>query len=352
MYTHITNLLNKYTEFTSDLKQELFKNYIKIKENENLFLVYSAKTNTKSDLQLECNGLIFEKKTLKLICANQMYFIENSTTENIVSMEYCEDGTLLRLYNYNNEWFLATSKCIDAENSYWTSTLSFKQLFYELFLEKDLEKLNKTLTYLFVLKHIENVQVIKHAKNSITYIGNFDKSFKESDTLFKDNSNIQISEKITLEENFDDLEKFYKNTKRGILIKYSNNQIYKYDFKEFDFLKQIRGNTQHIRTRYIELLKDPPKLVILIDYYSSLYHFLFEMIRYSLNNVICDIYKTYVDTHIKHLYKINNEHCYIKIIKQLHSQYKISEKSIKLVDVYNKVALLNTIDITTLLEWA
>ena len=77
--------------------------------------------------------------------------IDNENT----TVEYCEDGTIIRLYNYNDNWYTSTTKTINASVSYWSSSKSFHELFSELFDEKYLEILDKNSTYFFILLEVE-----------------------------------------------------------------------------------------------------------------------------------------------------------------------------------------------------
>jgi hypothetical protein len=129
--------------FDDKLKRELFVNYIKIRDTneeeynflpeDNLYLLF----NKKNDIQLqrECNGLILEKGTNKVVAACQNDFEKEfpSDLNNFVSAEYCEDGTVIRLYNHKGIWTTCTKKCINAKASYWCHLKSFNDMFWEIF---------------------------------------------------------------------------------------------------------------------------------------------------------------------------------------------------------------------------
>ena len=54
-----------------------------------------------------------EKNTNNIIAACQHDFEETPKDKNdFVSAEYCEDGTIIRLYNYNNMWVTATKNAL------------------------------------------------------------------------------------------------------------------------------------------------------------------------------------------------------------------------------------------------
>lgn len=353
----MNNIIKKYTRYCDELKFELFNKFIKTKESDKLFQIYNSIKTPESEYNQECNGQIYDKQTMKLVCTNQLNFTKNVSYENINSIEYCEDGTLLRCY-YTDKWNIATSKCINAETSYWSSTKSFKQLFDELFENSLYDKLDEQYTYLFILNHKENIHIVKHLKNVLVYIG---KIKNDNPRRIPDNSDYSklFKEPIVLPETIktDNIERdillnlLYTDLKRGILIKYNNGELCKIDFKDFETLKNIRGNTPYIRIRYLELLKDQSLLNEFIKHYSTENHMMFTMIEYCVMNTVSCIYKVYVDTHIKHLYVIDNTHMYTRIIKQLHASYHNTKKSIQQIDVYNKFIALPIVEMMIILGW-
>ena len=179
MFNNILTFLDG-KEFNDSLKNELYLKYIKMRElktddntYDNLYLLFNRKTET--DIQKECSGLILEKNTNNIIAACQHDFEETPKDKNdFVSAEYCEDGTIIRLYNYNNMWVTATKKCIDAKFSFWSNTKTFNDMFWEVFSHNnmDLSALDKNCTYIFVLLHLENLMVVKHTQNELVYLGN------------------------------------------------------------------------------------------------------------------------------------------------------------------------------------
>lgn len=386
MFENIKAFLNG-KEFNESLKHDLFVNYIKIREvsslndddmekentinsgenndgnenNSNLFLLFNKKEET--DMQKECNGLILEKNTNKVVCACQNVFESEIPDGELIDAEYCEDGTVLRLYYYNNKWTVATRKCIDAKYSYWSSKKTFNDMFWELFENVNLSSLNRDCTYLFVLLHNENNFIVKHHKNSLVYTGcinNVTCQYVDDNICERFKINMQLPDKIQI-DTFDvttelqyNFQRFFNIYKRGVLLKFkdTNNQIktVKIDFNEFVKLKNIRGNEPHIRMRYLQLLPEPEKLNILVNYYPE-HEFLFEMICHNINKVCADIFKTYKDTHVKHLYKIDNTHLFFQTLKQLHAQYKITNQPTTIADVFVKLKSLNPYVLKKLLGW-
>ena len=353
LYNNIRELLTEdNVDFNDTLRIKLFKKYIKTKETENLFLLYTPSViKNEEQIHTECNGLIFDKKTLKLVCGNQYNFVKRlPIKDEIDSIEYCEDGTIIRMYYYNDKWNISTNKCIDANNSFWSSDKSFKEMFLEIFEDSYYNKMNTSKSYIFVLKHTNNMNIIKHYENSIVYLLNIDNNTEDIDYInpFKDViSPLKTDQELIrlFNENPDlissfDFNSLFKNDKRGLILKLRNNNMIKIDFEQFSILTEIRGNTPLIRIRYLELLNDPSKLNILIKYYSQEYKMLFTMIQYSISNIINNIHKLYIDTHVTHKYTIDETHPYIT-----------TNNPIKLEDVYYKFINLNTVEKSRLLDW-
>lgn len=302
------------------------------------------------------DGIILEKDTNKIICKNKQ-FIKKLDEENFkqlirenndsFKLEYCEDGTILRLYNYNGKWITATSRCTNAVNSYWSSIKSFDTMFWELF-NYPLDKLDVNRTYIFILINKENRIVIKNDCNYLIYLNSIDNE-----------NNIQYEEEIKNEfmkvksvENFninEPLDNLYDEQKRGLILKI-DNKMYQYDFQTYEKIKNIRGNTSSIRLRCIELLNDKETFDLFKKYYKE-YEFSFNAVEHCMNNLYKHIYKLYVDSHIIHKVQINEDNKFYRTLKQLHAEYKNKKTRITLEHVIRKVNSLDTYIIKNLLGW-
>ena len=343
--------------------------------------VYVKTSETIDTLYLlsndDFNGLILEKETNNVICMTNQKFkkIERDTVAQFnqietlkkessdFKIEYCEDGTVIRLYNYKGTWYTATSKCLDANLSFWGSNKSFAEMFWETFansdfmfsLENGLDSLDPSYTYVFILFHTENRIVVKHNSNSLMYIKRINNQTGQEDNTNTDIKQLHIQ---TDEINYP-LDSYFTDNKRGLLIKfYKSNgsyETYQYDFQQYVEIKNLRGNVPYIRTRILELVNDPESLKMLKLLYSE--HILsFAMVENSLNNLYKDIHKLYIESHIKHHIQIYESHPLYKTLKQLHGQYKtrITEDPnyiITIEEVKNKVNQLDKYVLSKLLGW-
>lgn len=179
MKVNINLLIENTLDKTFDeIKHHMESNSIEIKENDQLFMLnVNREKETNEDLtniERQCNGIIMEKDTNRIVAMNRskMYNIEQLVKNNNdnVSYEFCEDGTLIRLYNYKHNWYTATSRCIDGKRSFWSSKSSYDQMFWELFPKELLDKLDEKCTYLFILLHKDNKYIVKHKENKLIYI--------------------------------------------------------------------------------------------------------------------------------------------------------------------------------------
>ena len=356
----MNSIINQFVENCTfeQIKEKCKNNNVIYRENENLYLLIGKKTEKQTDLQRECNGIILEKETNKVVCACGPGFKtpETEAEKNEIiqqgTLEYCEDGTVIRFYNYNDKWMTATSKCIDAKNSFWSSQQTFDEMFWELFSSTNLSNLDVSKTYMFILINKDNRIVIKHEINELVFICSIDTDSGETSTEFDFECTDNIRKPISIDKTFItslSIETLYDNKKRGVLANVDGN-IYKIDFSSFEIMKDIRGNVPQIRMRYLELINDSESLKGLEEYYNE-YNMLFTMIRFTLEKLYKQVYYLYVQSHIKHQVKIEEGHLFYQTLRQLHGQYKKTNKAITFDDVKTKISSLDKHIIKTFLGW-
>jgi hypothetical protein len=320
-------------------------------------------------LKKQCNGIIFEKQTNKVVCMSHSKIQELDSFSKVVDLvkkndniriEYCEDGTLVRLYNYCGTWRAATTRCIDASDSFWTSNKNFDTMFWETFDKGLLATMDPNFTYMFILLHRENRIVVKHTVNMLVYVSRVhnQEKFEDFTNQFKNVYGIKRP-KLMNESDFDmlsnNLADFDCKFKRGIVVKVFETStgewdLYKYDFNMYRIIKSIRGNVPQIRMRYLELLSKPESLQLLEKFYIE-HNFMFTFIKASLLKLIKTVYKLYVDSHIKHVIEVKDDNMFYRTLRQLHAQYKKTNKPIGFVDVQEKIYSLDKSVIKRLLSW-
>jgi len=329
----------------------------------------TEETEETEKLKKQCNGIIFEKQTNKVVCMSHSKIEELDSFSKVIDLvklndniriEYCEDGTLVRLYNYGGIWRVATTRCIDASDSFWTSKKNFDTLFWETFDRGLLTAMDPNFTYMFILLHRENRIVVKHTVNMLVYISRVhnEQKFEDFTNQFKNVYGIKrprIMNEYELNTLSNNLSNFDCKFKRGIVVKvFEKNtgewNLYKYDFNMYSIIKSIRGNVPQIRMRYLELLSKPESLQLLEKFYIE-HNFMFTFIKASILKLVKTVYKLYVDSHIKHIIEVKDDNMFYRTLRQLHAQYKRTNKPIGFIDVQEKIYSLDKSVIKRLLSW-
>ncbi len=342
----------KYKNFVDFVKyndKDALDNEKFVIKNENLYLNSNKNTidygliveKSKEHTTIVCQSQIKieEINDINLFANNHKQIYKNNEYERV---EYCEDGTIIRMYYYKNKWYTSTTRCIDARDAKWSSTKTFDQMFYESYDKQiQFENLKKNETYFFILKHPENRLVVKHKKPEIVYIYSINNESNIVDFSKPETLEYMSSPQIIGYLDISYIESVKCNDKRGIMIyerndDKSNFKIYKYDFEEYKYVHHIRGNVPNIFYRYIELLNDQDKLNALIYYYNE-YNFAYlqnEIVKFA--NFI---FKLYVNSHILKKINIEKTNKYNNILKMIHYKYlnRAEKKPIGFVDVLNSV---------------
>ena len=335
---------SSFEEVKSKLENKPYN--LSIKDTENVYIVRNnPKLELLTDISKECNGIIIEKETNKMLCYGYNCMITGNN-EDLLSKNIGEhtiqkaiDGTIIRMYYYNNEWWTCTNRSIDAKKTHWISEKSFDELFKEASNKLDRSILNKQYTYIFILRHPENRHISKIISPEIIYIGS-----RNMDTL-----------EIVYDENLNDFKKcenIYFNTWQdminelrtgsydimGFIITDKDGGMTKYISDNFKLVKELKGNIPDMYYRclilYIHNRKD--EFINIFPEYKSIFKFIDKKI-----NILCkQLYSMYVNRYIKkRTIKVIPE--YNMIINHLHKDYiesfKTEKKKITYIDVCNKI---------------
>ena len=368
--------MNQYENLRFALETENFnfdENGIEIKTDGDLKLFCVKKEivesgNVLTELQNECNGVIINATNNKIVAACQKRFMKISSQEQFQELcdnnscwnpetEYCEDGTVIRLYNHLGYWRTATTRCIRGNKSFWSSDRTFEDMFFSLFNNDDFCTLNPCYTYVFILLHSDNRIVISHKKSKIIFVCKIQNDYSgETDSADCFDGRYDSIQKIELDECSEPhchyvLESLFDMNKKGILVKFGNN-VYQYNFKFYDFVKDIRGNVPQIRNRYIELFNDDYNKYYLKEYFKE-YKQTFDDVENIVSRIIKEIHYLYIKSHVRHEITVDNTHKYYRTLIQLHGQFKKNHTVITEMIVRDKIKtipnnvlkrLINSID--------
>jgi hypothetical protein len=348
-----------YDNLKAIIKKE--HKHLHIKDCNNLFLLQIKKNKKNIPHEYtKFNGLIFEKNTNKLICnmfpvVKEYPDIYNYENLNELTVEESSDGTLIKLFYYDNKWNIATNRCIDAKTSFWISNNSFYDLFMEAASNIKFESLNTTYCYAFILQHPKSRNIVKFEKANIIYIYSYDlinnvEMYDENLSFLDNPKKLQFTDWNQMIDSLSQLDWYSE----GYIVYNRNREMTKLINPKFNELKLLKGNNVNMFYRCIVIYKYGKMDEFLVHFpeYAEQFNYLRSFI-YNLSN---NIYNLYVAKHIKkqqiavvdininliltHLYKdyeksIENSQYKITITKKY-----ISEKIMK----YSPLRIYNIIE--------
>lgn len=293
-------------------------------DSPNIFLLKydKDKTDLTDNLNKKLRGIILEKDTNNIICYSLDKFEDktNLLEDNITdwTIEEAIDGTQIRLYYYNSEWISTTARRITSQKSKWNYVKSFYELFKDVEESIDYNILNKDYTYTFILKHIENRIVSNINKNELIHIHT-----RNNKTLEEIDIDINITKPKTYDffsyDDFKrDLELLDFETK-GYVVK-MNNKRYMFHTKDYERVKELKGNHLNINYNYLNLIKNN-NLELFLQYFPE-YRIKFNNVHKDLLNLAGIIHDLYIKKNVKKeitLQEINK--LYRKILYDIHGEY-------------------------------
>lgn len=349
------NNINSVDSLKEFISKDIYR--LKFKEDNQLILIYNDQTsNLTEDLVKFFNGVIIDKNTLKIVC----YTFDKCNEENSINPEFINndvmihpvyEGTLIRLFYYNNEWKLATKKMINAFNAKWASEKSFGDMFVEIFGIENFNSdfidslgVNQNYCYSFLMGHNEN-NIIQNSHNyiihlnSVDLINNNEVEFSFSKELIQTIKHINEYGSVMINLNQDELESHIKNIKNdtglneiGYMLINKNNGI-KQKFMKNNYIeiRELWGNTNNRLFRYLHLRKNPDKLKKYLEIFKNEKQQLLDYENY-LMNVATFILNIYRNRHISK--QITKVPFYIRdIIYKIHGLYLQTKNKVSFQDI-------------------
>ena len=277
------NFLNSNNVSIFEDVKELLNTYdIRVKEDGNLYLVYYKRENNDNlnKLQFECNGMILEKNTNKIVCNSYNKFCKykNDLLDqykfnfNDLHIKSHYEGTLLRVYFYDNSFRVATKKCINAKDSKWKSEKNYYELFGEAVKNTQYNsfQFETDKVYFFLLKHPENTRVFNYSSPDLLLLDTF--RIENNNVLcITDNEN--DNEFSTYQEfiNYINSQTLESMVTQGFVIFSSNNLTIKQriNFPLYNKMSELYGNEPSRYIRFLELREDMNKLKEYIQYFPE-----------------------------------------------------------------------------------
>jgi len=325
------NIIN-FESLKSILQNEPYN--LKIKEDNNLQTLCLIHSQDKSDFNNkivnECNGIILDKNTLKIICytfdkCSEETNLPNNLNNNQLFIEYSIEGSLIRLYNYDDKWILSTKRCIDASKSKWLSNKNFVELFYECLGNINFDQaIDPKYCYSFIISHPENNIISKKVIPTLYHVSTRDMDTLKEVTL---NIGVPLLERNSVSNNTqefiqdlilemsNDTSNFYE----GYMFIDTNYNRWKLQKPYFKKLRNLWGNNNNRFFRYLELRNDINLLQEYLGYFQSDKD---DFLKYEsdINKFAQIILEYYSRKHITKIDK-NVPFYFSKLIYKLHGDY-------------------------------
>lgn len=219
------------------------------------------------------------------------------------------EGFVVRIYNYENNWFMSTNKCLDAYTSNYNSDKTFGEMFEEVlkcyFDKEDIElgynlqtiddfisNLDKSYCYFFLVGHPE-LKVTHKIENPYLYLLYATSSVDGEIITLKTIPNIPSIYEVACP--FINSQMINKESKGFVLE--SSNKRYVWFSPTFKYIRK-RNSHKYLGSFLLELNENPQQCV---EYYKmfpehSKYQ---DMINEAIDSFCKDAHKLYVTRHIK-----------------------------------------------------
>ena len=317
MESKLFNVLNidKPLNEIINLLKTTYNLYVRVDEESELVLIkyIRDKSNFDDPVVNECRGVIMTNNK-KVICfpperSISIDKMEEHIGEDLQNVRYEEhiDGTMINVF-YNpmkDRWEKSTRSRIGA-NCTWLCKETFASLFDDASNGLELAALERDLCYTFVLAHPKSRIIVKHETPfiSLVTVRRITNTGYENISLEEIQSSLcekGISIKIPKVYNFNSIQEMKQyvskqdSKSQGIIIKYKNFRS-KMRNKEYEFLKNLKGNTPNLIELYLRLRKDM-KVRPFLQHFSE-YKKKFNNYREEIHQVTYRIYNWYVNVFI------------------------------------------------------
>jgi len=314
-------------------------------------------------------------KTFNFIEEYTPFQIEKMDFKDFKNFQFFEshEGTIIRLYNHNNKWFLSTHKKIDAFQSRWGSKQSFGQMFVNALIYESKEgqlkdvvqcenenevfdtycsKLNTDFVYCFLVKNILDNRIVCDSPTNPTIftLGMFDKYGKywsgEKSTYISYPPRLYFQ---TIKELVNYVNNIHYKKLQGVLVYKSNLlDLFKVLNTKYHELYSIRGNQPSLKFRYLQVRKQEElvkKLIQLYPYKESR----FEFYENNFRMLAQFIYNAYVKRFINKEYIVLQKSQYA-LMMTVHSKFLQNGTKISQELVYNTINDLEPSKLMSLLR--
>lgn len=237
-----------------------------------------------SQLARECRGVVYNGE--ELVMRAFPYTVEYSHHNTSAIEEHIQpifsecqfydsyEGALIRMFYYQNKWFISTHRKLNAYKSKWVSTETFGESFVNALdaeidsntslqsslgdgfnnLEKFQNSLDKDKQYMFLVLHNEENRIVclSPPRPTLFHVG----TFVNGELSMTENINVTTPQKHNF-LSMDDLVDFVNNVdirhQQGVIVFAPGNKQFKVVNDRYMNFFQARGNEPSIKFRYLQV---------------------------------------------------------------------------------------------------
>ena len=332
--------------------------------NIELFCYDSCDENDEEIVKI-CRGIVLsgENIVLRGFPYTVEYTQKNNSAEiyELLNSNMCRiydsfEGTLLRMFCFNNKWYLSTNRKLDANKSKWSSKATFGELFkkaieYEIvvnpkfcdaivhadpensmcLMSKFLNMLNPSRQYMFLLLcDMENRIVCRYDHPKFLHVG----------TFINGGSQLSLDHDVSLgldspkQHLFDSIEQMYEyintldyNLLQGVIVFTPGNKQYKIFNQTYLDLYQVRGNEASVKFRYLQIRNDAEKKEQLRALYPE-WCSTFDFYDKCILNICGTILQGYINRYIRKIFTTLPLEQFI-VMSEVHKWHKLDQENNK-----------------------
>lgn len=336
------NNLNSFEEVKDFLEKSPYN--IEVREDKpvsNLYLlIYTDKSDINNEVVKECNGIILDKNSNKIVAYgfDRIYELKEADLINNFG-DFCWDNAtfkrhydcpILKVFFYNGKWNVSTTKCINSSKSRWSSKKSFMDLFLEC--DVDFDNLNKEVCYSYAVRHPESRTV--------------EPIFYKECFLLRER-NMKTFEVV---DYFPETIEFPKNNRfnfvktlpfnNGLFIaEFKTGHCFKIESGEYEYVRKLRGNCPDMKDLFLEIIDDEELKSQLYRYYPE-YSFAFDELEKRIVEVSKLIQNEYYINYVEKKEGAETFYKFRKTLKSLHSAYLKTKQPTTVQVVFDKLISL------------
>nr|UOX61044.1 MAG: immediate early protein [Diabrotica toursvirus 3a] len=297
----------------------------------------------ENDFEIQIRGYIFDNNN-KLILKSLPYAVEEfDSVENLSDyiISDMQEGTAIRVFYYNNKWYITTHRKLDAYKSKWGNE-SFGDIFEAMIiktfpefktLDLFLNYLDKEYSYVFLVGTTEHTRIVSPAYNGIKLLA----------TLTTDGDMVSVIkfkkwyQRILQFSNKDEVVKYVENLSypfekiTGVFLYSQNFKCVKLFNSQYKELSLLRNNLPSVKYAYLHNVFDKEKKEMFRKIYSN-FKADFDFYDQEIEDIIKNLSSLYIKRFVLKQKFIVSKHEH-NILRNIHAIYFANRKVITNEDI-------------------